>query len=181
MVLGLLWCNVANAKIIYCYKANKGNELLKSRIPVDLLSSEVIYYFEIDDNKKKFRPLKGYWEFRNKIKYEWEDNNIYRFWYSDPELDSENIKSFDEAKIIKFNKNEIKISRDFKTTKDILRKEHFELDRVAGIMLVSNFEINSSGEEITKDDNGMIYTKDDNEFYDYIDDEKFFCENHKGL
>ena len=57
VVLSLMLSTNVYAKIIYCYEANQGNEMLKSRIPSDFTSSETIEYFEIDDNKKRFRSI----------------------------------------------------------------------------------------------------------------------------
>ena len=81
VVLGLLLSGNAYSKTIYCYKANKGNELLKSTIATDLADSSSIYFFEINDKSKNVEWLKYYWEFKREIKYDWEDNNTYEFVY----------------------------------------------------------------------------------------------------
>ncbi len=177
VVLGLMLGSNTYAKIIYCYEANQGNKLLKSRIASDFINSEIVEYFEIDDNKKKLIPIKNYWEYKKKIEYDFQNNDIYKFVYYSPEY----ISLFKAADTIKFNKNEIKISVNFKTKDGSPRREIYELDRVAGILIVANYGVNSAGEIITTDDDGMIYTQDDEKFLDYIKDDKFFCENHKGL
>ena len=169
------------AKTIYCFKANKGNELIKSTIPTDLINSEEIRYFLIDDKKKKFTQIKSFYESSEKIKYEWEDNNIYEFYYDDLIEGSEKSDFWDKAKIIKFNKNEIVISIDFEAKSQKKRRYKLELDRSAGILLIANIELNELNEEIVTDDEGMIYTKDDKEFGWYIKDKKYFCEEHKSL
>lgn len=164
MILCFLLCGNTYAKIIYCYEANQGYKIL---------NSETIDYFEIDDNKKKLIPIKNYREFR----FDFQNNDIYKFVY----YSSEYINLFKTADIIKFNKNEIKISVNFKTIDGSPRREIYELDRVAGILILANYGVNSDGKIITTDDDGTIYTQDDEEFLDYIKDDKFFCENHKGL
>ena len=70
VVLGLMLGSNTYAKIIYCYEANQGNKLLKSRIASDFINSEIVEYFEIDDNKKKLIPIKNYWEYKKKIEYD---------------------------------------------------------------------------------------------------------------
>ena len=94
---------------------------------------------------------------------------------------SEKSDFWDKAKIIKFNKNEIVISIDFEAKSQKKRRYKLELDRIAGILLIANIELNELNEEIVTDDEGMIYTKDDKEFGWYIKDNKYFCEEHKNL
>ena len=67
VVLCLLLSGNAYAKAIYCYKANKGNEILKSTIATDLIDSSSIYFFEINDKSKNVEWLKYYWEYKEKL------------------------------------------------------------------------------------------------------------------
>jgi hypothetical protein len=169
------------AKIIYCFKANKGNELIKTTIPTDLINSDEIRYFLIDDKKKKFIQIKSFYEGSGDIKYSWEDNNTYRFYYDNLIEGDEKFELWNKAKFIKFNKNEIIISIDFETKSQKKRRYKLELDRIAGILLIANIELNELGEEIVTDEQGTIYTKDEDKFRLYIKDKKYFCEEHKNL
>ena len=175
VVLGLLLSGNAYSKTIYCYKANKGNELLKSTITTDLEDSSAIYFFEINDKSKNVEWLKYYWEFKREIKYDWEDNNTYEFVYGFKN------KPIGEKKF-KFNKNEILMYEEFKNEeKEIKFRQYFELDRISGLLLISLFKLDSEGNEITTDDDGNIYTREDDKFIDFANTDKFFCENHKGI
>ena len=53
ILFSLLLCFSFNvyAGTIYCFSANKGNELLKSTIPTNLIESDQLKYFKIDDKK----------------------------------------------------------------------------------------------------------------------------------
>ena len=175
VILGLLLSGNAYAKTIYCYKANKGSEILKSTIATDLKDSSSIYFFEINDKSKNVEWLKYYWEYKREIKYSWEDNNTYEFVYDD-----EN-KPIAE-KQLKFNKNEILMYWEFKNDeKEIKFRQYFELDRISGLLLIRLFKLDSEGNEITTDEEGNIYKKADDDFIDFADTDKFFCENHKGI
>ena len=175
IVLGLLLSGNAYAKTIYCYKANKGNEILKSTIATDLKDSSTIYFFEINDKSKNVEWLKYYWEFKKEIKYSWEDNNRYEFVYGDKNKPI-------AKKQLKFNKNEILMYLEFKNDeKEIKFRRYFVLDRISGLLLIRLFKLDSEGNEITTDEEGNIYKKADDDFIDFANTDKFFCENHKGI
>ena len=165
------------AGTIYCFSANKGNEILKSTIPTDLINSTRIRYFIIDDKKKIFKQIKGFLEFREEIKYDFEDNNQYQFFYYGQDQE----KFWNEATYLKFNKNEILVDFDYDTKSGKKRRYKFELDRIAGILLTGNVALDETGEEIVTDEEGMIYKKEDDEFTNYYKQKKFFCEKHKDL
>ncbi|MDC0539826.1 hypothetical protein OAO08_03225 [Candidatus Pelagibacter sp.] len=166
------------AQVIYCYAANDGNRMIKARIPTDLINSKSIEYFEINNKKKKIKPLKSYWEYRKKSEFYSIDNNMYNFVY----FSEKYLKDWDDnSKTIRFNESEIIASYDFISHGDKPRRYIYELDRIAGILLIANYGVNSSGDEITEDDDGQILTKKDKDFRDYISDKKYFCEISKKL
>ncbi|MDC0163253.1 hypothetical protein OAI48_00190 [Candidatus Pelagibacter sp.] len=158
VVLSLLLSVNAYAKTIYCYKANIDRTL----------ESESIFFFEIDDRSKKLEWLKHY--------YESKKDNIYVFEYGD----TSNPIS---VKLLKFNKNEILMYEDFKhKEKNVIYRHYYELDRISGLLLWTyGIQLDSEGNEITKDYEGTIYKRGDEKFDDHINIDKFLCDNHKGL
>tara|TARA_B100000767_G_C19455786_1_gene405980 strand:- start:51 stop:614 length:564 start_codon:yes stop_codon:yes gene_type:complete len=182
ILFSLLLCFSFNvyAGTIYCFSANKGNELLKSTIPTNLIESDKLKYFKIDDKKKQFRQIKGYGEYKRKIKYGWQDNNDYDFYYQD----SEKAKIFWKSrKFNRFNENEIELTIDSDTKSGKKGRYKIELDRIAGILLIANIELDENGKEIARDreDNDIIYKKGDDEFKNHLKKNKYFCEKHKNL
>ena len=112
-------------------------KLLKSTIPTNLTESDQLKYFKIDDKKKQFRKIKGYGEYKRKIKYDWQDNNDYNFFYQD----SDEAKNFwKSGKFNRFNENEIELTIDYDTKSEKKRRYKIELDRIAGILLIANIK-----------------------------------------
>ena len=153
MVLGLLLRGSAFAKTIYCFKPDEVGVF-------DLESSQSMLFFEIEDRSKKVKWLKDYY--------------LTEFQY----YEGSNSTS---KKIFKFNKNEILLYEDLKFEDEIIRR-YFELDRISGLLLLTfMIEVDSEGNEISKDQKGTIYKRGDEKFKENIYIDKYFCDNHKGL
>ncbi len=169
------------AGTIYCFSANEGNEILKSTISTNFIESDAVDYFIIDDEKKKFKIIKSYGEYKRKLKYRFEDNNDYEFYYYYDDNEEKNF--WESAEYKRFNMNEIEVIIDFEAISGKIRRYKYELDRIAGILLTSNIELDANGEEIARDrdDKNIIYYKEDDEFLEHIKKEKYFCEKHKNL
>ena len=65
---------------------------------------------------------------------------------------------------------------------DVIHRNYFELDRISGLLLLTfMIEVDSEGNEISKDQEGTIYKRGDEKFKENIYIDKYFCDNHKGL
>ena len=125
------------------------------------------YFLRLKNRSKKVKWLKSYEEFKSINTYEF-------YYYGD-------TSSSTSEKILKFNKNEILLYEDLKFEDEIHRR-YFELDRISGLLLLTfGIEVDSEGNEISKDQKGTIYKRGDEKFKENIYIDKYFCDNHKGL